>query len=203
VVVSPPGGAPSLPGRVPSPPGGVSSSGRRPVVFFSGRLSPEKGVRLLPGLARALPHVDVEVAGEGPLAGLLADAARAQRNLLPLGHLSDDELARRRARADVVVVPSLFYEHFGYAVAEALLDARPVVASRIGALPELVEHEVTGVLAEPGDPEGLAAGVARALGSADARRWGEAGRARVLDRCSPGWHVEALLAIYDEARRSR
>lgn len=188
----------SEPAAAATPGGAVAPEGTaRPVVFFSGRLSLEKGVRLLPGLARAVPEADVHVAGEGPLGDELA---AAPGNLSRLGHLSDADLAAHRARAGVVVVPSLFYEHFGYAVAEALLDARPVVASRIGALPELVEHGATGLLAEPGDAGALAAAVRRALADPAARGWGAAGRARVLERCAPRDHVAGLLAIYDEAR---
>ncbi|MBK7366941.1 MAG: glycosyltransferase family 4 protein [Candidatus Eisenbacteria bacterium] len=102
-----------------------------------------------------------------------------------------------------MVAPSLFVEHFGYSVAEALLDARPVVAARIGALPELIEHEVTGLLAEPGDGATLGAHVKRALENpAAAAAWGEAGRERVRRMSAPESHVRALEAIYEEARRA-
>jgi glycosyltransferase involved in cell wall biosynthesis len=100
-------------------------------------------------------------------------------------------------------VPSLFYETYGYAVAEALLDARPVVASRIGALPELVEHERTGLLAAPGDGAEFAALTKRALDDAAAPRWGEAGRARVREAGDPRRHLEGLIAIYREAMEER
>ena len=96
-------------------------------------------------------------------------------------------------------MPSVFYETYCYAAAEALLDARPVVASHVGAIPELVEHEATGLLAPPGDMDALAAAVARALADAAAARWGEAGRARVLAAGDPARHVGLLTAVYREA----
>jgi glycosyltransferase involved in cell wall biosynthesis len=102
-------------------------------------------------------------------------------------------------RATVVVAPSLFVEHFGYTVAEALFDARPVVAARIGALPELVEHEVTGLLAAPGDGAALGAAVKRALEDPAAAQWGEAGRERVRRVGDPRAHLGELLGIYREA----
>jgi glycosyltransferase involved in cell wall biosynthesis len=102
-----------------------------------------------------------------------------------------------------VVVPSLFYEHYCYAAAEALLEARPVVAARIGAIPELVEHEVTGLLAPPGDAHALAEAVARALADPQASRWAEAGRARVLEAGTPARHLEGLTAVYREAMAPR
>ena len=140
----------------------------------------------------------VLVAGEGPLGDWLANEARSAPNLKLLGHVDDATLARLRATAAVVVVPSLFYEHFCYAVAEALLDRRPVVASAIGAIPELVEHEVTGLLVPPGDAEALCDAVDRALIDAAATGWGDAGRKRVEAVGEPRRHVEGLLSIYRE-----
>ena len=169
-----------------------------PFVFFSGRLSLEKGVRLLPALATHMEPMPVLVAGEGPLDGWLANEARSAPNLKLLGRVDDAVLARLRAIAAVVVVPSLFYEHFCYAVAEALLDRRPVVASAIGAIPELVEHEVTGLLVPPGDADALCEAVDRALIDAAATGWGEAGRERVAGLGEPRRHVEGLLSIYRE-----
>jgi glycosyltransferase involved in cell wall biosynthesis len=169
--------------------------------LFAGRLALEKGVKLLPGIAAAIAPVPLLVAGDGPLAGWL-ESQRAP-HLRRLGHLDDAALAAVRARAAAVVVPSLFYEHFGYTAAEALLDARPVVAARIGALPELVEHEVTGLVGEPGDAEGLGALVKRALEDPRSAGWAAAGRARVRNVGDPRRHLEGLLAIYTEAKERR
>jgi glycosyltransferase involved in cell wall biosynthesis len=170
----------------------------RPYVLFAGRLSVEKGVALLPALAAGLGTTPLLVAGDGPLRRKLEEAARGATDLRVLGHLSDAALARLRAHAAVVVVPSLFYEHFCYAAAEALLDRRPVVASRIGAIPELIEHEVTGLLAPPGDAGALVAAVKRALEDPAAAAWGAAGEDRVRRVANPERHVDALLSIYRE-----
>lgn len=170
-----------------------------PYVLFAGRLTVEKGVRLLPDLAAALGEVPLVVAGEGPLGPLLAAAARRIPSLRLLGRLEGAAFAALRAAASVVIVPSLFYETYGYAVAEALLDGRPVVASRIGALPELIEHERTGLLVEPGDAAALAAAVRRALADPAAAEWAAAGRVRVRTFGNPSAHVQGLLAIYREA----
>jgi glycosyltransferase involved in cell wall biosynthesis len=170
-----------------------------PCVLFAGRLSVEKGVRLLPALAMRIAPVPLVVVGEGPLRAWLDAQVASLPNLRLLGYVPDAELAALRARASVVVVPSLFYEHFCYTAAEALMDARPVVAARIGAIPELVEHEVTGLLAPPGDAHALSEAVARALADPRAAGWAETGRARLLDAGAPARHVEGLTAIYREA----
>jgi glycosyltransferase involved in cell wall biosynthesis len=171
----------------------------RPYALYAGRLSVEKGVRLLPGIAQRIAPAPLLVVGDGPLWGEIEAASRTTPNLRPLGYRSDEELATLRRRAGAVVVPSLFYEHFCYAAAEAMLDARPVAASRIGAIPELVEHEVTGLLAPPGDAEALGQALRRALEEPAATRWAVAGRARVQAMCDPKRHVDGLVTIYREA----
>ncbi len=172
---------------------------RQRYVLFAGRLSIEKGVRLLPRVAAAIGETPLLVAGEGPLFADMEHAAQSQRNIRLLGHLSGADLAAVLAHAAVVVVPSLFYETYCYAVAEAQLDGRVVVASRIGAIPELVEHEVTGLLAAPGDAEALAGAVTRALDDPAAQGWAEAGRHRVAADGDPAKHVAGLTAIYEQA----
>jgi glycosyltransferase involved in cell wall biosynthesis len=169
-------------------------------VLYAGRLSLEKGVGLLPALAASLGGVPLAVAGDGPLSAMLESAAASLPSLRLLGRMDGAAFAALRARAAAVVVPSLFYETYGYAMAEALLDARPVIASRIGALPELIEHEQHGLLVAPGDLAALTAAVRRALEDPAAARWGEAGRARARAACVPADHVRGLLALYDEAR---
>jgi glycosyltransferase involved in cell wall biosynthesis len=179
-----------------------SAPGVRPgerYVLFTGRLSLEKGVRLLPALAMRIAPVPLVVVGAGPLGPWLERQAPSLPGLRLLGYRPDDELAALRAGAAAVVVPSLFYEHFCYTAAEALLDARPVVAARIGAIPELVEHEVTGLLVPPDDAHALAEATGRALAEPRAPQWAEAGRARVGELGGPARHVTSLLAIYREA----
>src|SRR5262249_748050 len=92
-------------------------------VLYAGRLSDEKGVRLLPALARALAPTPLVVAGGGPLAAWLGGHTGGG-DVRALGHLDPSALAAVRSRAAGVVVPSLFPETFGYAVAEAQLDGR-------------------------------------------------------------------------------
>lgn len=166
-------------------------------VLFAGRLTVDKGVKLLPAIAARVAPAPIVVAGDGPLSSWLA--REGSQGVRQLGHLSDESLAAVMSRAGAVIVPSLFYETFGYAAAEPMAEGRPVVAARIGALPELVEHEVTGLLAEPGDAEGFAALTKRALDDPAAARWGEEARRRIGRLGDPRRHVEGLLAIYREA----
>ena len=99
--------------------------------------------------------------------------------------ISDEELVRHYAEAEVAVVPSL-YEGFSLPAIQAMACGLPLVATSAGALPEVVgRHDETGLLVEPGNPVALAAALARALGDPGLRtRLADAGRARALNRFS-------------------
>ncbi|MFZ2112415.1 MAG: glycosyltransferase family 4 protein [Solirubrobacteraceae bacterium] len=124
-----------------------------------------------------------------------APPARAgHRDLRFLGRVDDVELERLRKGAALAIVPSRSAETFGMAAAEAMAAGLPVVASRIGALPELVEHDG---LVDPGDITALA----EAIG----RRWrdmaaAERGRARVRELCAPTAVAAGLAAVYGTDR---
>jgi glycosyltransferase involved in cell wall biosynthesis len=86
------------------------------------------------------------------------------------------------------------------AALEAMAHARPVVCSRIGGLPELVEDGVTGLLAEAGDAEDLALRIRKIWEDpALAAKLGSAGFEKVTNKHSPDRHYERLMSIYHEA----
>lgn len=144
-----------------------------PEVLFVGRLAAEKGIG---DLAAATVGLELVVVGDGPL-----------RHLVPetLGFLPREALSAHYARAAVVVCPSR-REGFGLVCAEAMAHARPVVATAVGGLAELVADGETGFLVPPGDPQALRAAIDRLLGDAELRRrMGRAGRERIGELC--GW----------------
>ncbi len=154
--------------------------------LYVGRLAAEKGVDVAVEACRRA-GVPLVVAGDGPLADGLHGARL-------VGRVSDAELARLRTGASLAVVPSRSGETFGLAAAEAMAAGLPVVASRVGALPELVED--AGLVA-PGDPAALAAAIARLRGDAAA---GERGLRRVRELASPAVVAPALAEIYAAIR---
>ncbi len=158
--------------------------GDEPLVAFVGRLDPQKAPELLLEamellVARSSP-IHAVLAGDGPLRialeRRLADSPAAGRVRL-LGHW--DDVPGLLSAADLLAMPSR-WEGFGLAAAEAMAAERPVVATAVAGLTEVVEAERTGLLVPCDDPIALAGAVARLAGRADLRRaMGQAGRARV------------------------
>jgi len=162
-----------------------------PHVLFAGRLSREKGILELLDAARGLPLV---VAGDGPLRDRVPGA---------LGFVAHDELETLYARASVVACPS-HREGYGVVCAEAMAHGRPVVASAVGGLLDLVEDGETGILVPPGDVVALRRALEHLLADGRLRRrLGEAGRRRARDRL--GWDTvtAATLAMYEDSLRGR
>jgi glycogen(starch) synthase len=153
-------------------------------VLYAGRLSPEKGIEELAAATRGLNLV---VAGDGPLRPLVPSA---------LGFVPHAELERLYARAAAVVLPS-HREGLPLCVLEAMAHGRPVVASAVGGIPELVEDGVTGFLVPPGDVAALRAALERLLADPVLRRrMGREGRRRVAERCSRERVAEATMQAY-------
>ena len=119
--------------------------------LFVGRLTLDKGLDLLLRAATAAPAISVRVAGVGGLADQLAD----KPNVRALGELRPSEVETEMLRARALVLPSIWYESFPMSLIEAFSCSLPVIASRIGALAEIVEEGVTGLLFNPGDSEDL------------------------------------------------
>lgn len=115
------------------------------------------------------------------------------------GGMSHDRVAERYRRAAVFVLPSVVIENSPLTIYEAMASGRPVVASRVGGIPELVSDGETGHLFDPGDDEGLAKWLVEMLGDkAKAERMGQAGKRRMEILCPPGQHVERYLGLARE-----
>lgn len=113
-----------------------------------------------------------------------------------LGQLSRDALIEVYHRADVLVIPSVCEEPFGLPTAEGMACGLPCVGSNAGGIPELIEHETTGLLVERGDTAGMAGALQRLALDPEAReRFGRLGRdraERLFDWSVPAARLEAL-----------
>ena len=161
-----------------------------PYVLYAGRLSPEKGVTELVEAANGFPLV---VAGDGPLRDQVPGA---------LGFLPRHELEPLYERAAVVACPS-YREGYGVTCAEAMAHGKPVVASAVGGLRDLVADGETGLLVPPGDVGALRAAIGRLLGDRELRaRLGRNARIRALEHLSWESATAATVAAYEDAVRA-
>lgn len=125
-------------------------------ILYFGRLIEEKGVDMLVEAARHAPAVPIVVVGDGPDRAKLAQAANGLENLRMVGPAWGEDLKTWLHGARAVVVPSLWHENFPYVILQAFAAGKPVLGSRRGGIPELIEAGPHGWLFEPTDPTELA-----------------------------------------------
>jgi len=167
-------------------------------VGFVGRLGPEKGVREFIEAARALPKYRFAMAGTAT--SMPETVRRAPPNVEFAGFLAGEALREFYARARIIVVPSLWYEGFPNALGTAMGMGKPVVASRLGSLPEIVDDRKTGLLVEPGDVDELAEKIDWLWQRPETcRMMGQAGREKVAREYSPGVCYDKLMGVYEKA----
>jgi glycosyltransferase involved in cell wall biosynthesis len=174
------------------------------LVLCVGRLAPVKGVepicRAAQAVLRSASQVRFIFIGEWQMpAPPKHYGLNVSGRLRWLGHLPWEDVVEWYPRAALVVVPS-FYETFGLTALEAAAFGVPVVATTAGALPEVIEPGVTGLLVPPGDSDALAGAILQLLSDSRLRRQlGQAGRERVLQTYAPGHVAEKLLQVYHQA----
>lgn len=176
----------------------VPIEGRRRGLLFVGRLSSEKGLDVLSAATQLLGCTEkmVKVVGDGPMASSLNSASGIEF----LGPLGAPSVYEQMANSQVLLVPSLWHESFGMVVIEAFACGLPVIASRLGALSELVEDGVTGLLVEPGSAKDLAEKMRWAIEHPEAMlQMGRAARARYEERYTSEINYSQLMGIYEEA----
>ena len=182
------------------------------IVLFVGRMVREKGAHILieaaPQVLRGHPEALFVLVGGGPSDHLDRRARELgiDSRVKITGFIPDEELEKLYQTASVAVYPSL-YEPFGIVALEGMAAGLPVVVSDAGGLPEVVEHERSGLLTSANDQESLAMGINRVLeDEALAGRLARAGADRVREKF--GWDAiaartaESYQRVIDEWRTS-
>jgi len=185
-----------------APDPGLVRSGRGAHVLYLGRMSAVKGLSTLMRAWDSLASdlgVPLVLAGGGELEAEVRHWAAGRADVRYVGLQDDAGCRHLTASAAAVVLPATAQEAFGLVVVEAMAAGVPVVAARIGALPELVDEGRTGLLHDPADPASLAAALRAVVTDHELnRRFGTAGRRRYEQEFGPAAGLAALEAAYRE-----
>lgn len=186
-----------IPNMVDDDAGGNSSTSGD-YVGFAGRVSPEKGVEVLIEAARRLPTVPFRIAGS--FERMPALPASAPANVRFLGQLGPKELSDFYASARAVVVPSVWFEGFPTVIPQAMLRGRPVIASDIGGLGDVIDDGVTGLLFPMGDAAHLAERIDRLWSDPSlAQSMGSAAREKAVREYSRDRYYDRLMEAFSAA----
>lgn len=169
--------------------------------LFFGRLDETKGVFTLLEAMREVPERELLFVGEGAARDGLEKRVTelGMTNVRFLGFKSGEELHSLVRGSICAVMPSRWYETFGLSAAEAMSQARPVIASKIGGLAEVVEDGVDGFHVPPNDVVALSKKLRWLADNPDkAAEMGRAGRENMLRKFTAQRHYDETMAVYDK-----
>lgn len=170
-------------------------------VVFIGRLSEEKGLSTLIGAWRDLPDIPLKIVGDGPDAEDFKSLVSELKikNIDFLGYKPYLECRKILNDSRFLVMPSLCYETFGLSIVEAFSYCKPVIASNLGAMADLVKHNQTGLLFEPGNHLDLAEKIKWLWKHKDETiRMGENARKEYEEKYTPEKNYNMLMGIYEK-----
>jgi glycosyltransferase involved in cell wall biosynthesis len=188
---------------------GRRATGRNRYILCVAELQEYKAIDVLLRAAAPLLTSDrsltLVLAGDGPLRAdleALASTLGIRRQTMFLGTQGAPEIARLLHGCETMVLPSRM-EPFGIALIEAMACKAPVVATKVGGIPEIVEHETSGILVEPENPEALTAGLCRVLTDQNLRKRIVAnGYSRVMERFCSTHNGAAYLSAFTSLLQS-
>jgi glycosyltransferase involved in cell wall biosynthesis len=188
---------------VDSPP--PHQGGRGEYALYVGRLSEEKGIRVLLDAWKQLgKDLPLKIIGDGPMTKEVAEAAHRQGGICLLGRQPREKVLEFMEQAELLVFPSVCNETFGLTIIEAFSVGLPVIASDLGVVTSLVEHQRTGLRFKPGNAEDLAAKVRDAISRpADLEQMRKAARAEYVAKYTPEHNYEMLIEIYQRVLKSK
>ena len=191
-----------IPELEPPPQAGI------PHFVFLGRISPTKGVEwLLRALKQVSVPVHLDIAGDGdqePAMRKLCRNLQLDQKVTFHGWVNPPQVETLIQQARAIVFPSVWHEPGGTIAFEAMAQSRPVIMSRVGGMPEVVLHEVNGLLMEPNDIGGLAACIERlALDWSLAKRMGDEGRKMATEQYALQIHIDKLMHFYSQSIQAK
>lgn len=167
-------------------------------LLFIGRLSEEKGVgTLIAACALMQGDIGLKIIGTGPEETMLRDQAKSVPGVEFLGYQTGEAWERALQGAKALVVPSIWYENMPYVVLEALSRGKPVIATRLGGVPERIREGENGWLFEAGDAADLVRAIRSLTLYPEPDRLAQASYSSVSD-ARPDTYYQSLLAVYQD-----
>lgn len=183
-----------------SDPGMATADTREDFYLFVGRISGEKGVDILLKAFAGLPGKKLLLVGDGPEHEALKAGFRQHTNIIFAGKKSHDEVIRLMKQCRALVFPSICYEGMPITIIEAFATGTPVIASKLGAMQDMVVDGYNGSLFRAGDPADLQS-VIEAFDITVAQRASsvyEAARTSYIDHYHPEKCYTAVLDLYNQ-----
>jgi len=178
-------------------------SDKKNSIIYFGRLTPEKGVETLIEAVKDLP-VKLKIIGDGPIKKDLRFKIYelGLKNVELLGWMTGNKLRNEIRRSLFTVLPSLWYENNPRSILESFALGKPVIASNIGGIPELVKDSYNGLLFRPGDNNDLREKIIWLISHSQSRlRMGKRGYELVKEKYNEEIHYQNLMKIYKSLLR--
>ncbi|MCF7907815.1 MAG: glycosyltransferase family 4 protein [Candidatus Omnitrophica bacterium] len=179
-----------------------SGKSKNRYILFVGRLSPEKGIMTLLGAWKLLKNVPLKIVGGGPLEKTALENLEAEglKDIEFLGRKSHQETVELIKKAYCLIFPSNWYECFPMVIIESFASSTPVIASRLGAMEDIIDEGRNGIFFEPQNPKDLAQKVNYVWNNSDKIAiMGQEARKDYQDKYSANRNYKLLMDIYYRA----
>ena len=175
--------------------------------LYSGRIIQEKGIHYLLQAIKDLPHnIEIHIVGTGNEENQLKHYVKNNKldNVKFLGFKTREELKEEYQNCIALIVPSNWFEAFGMVNIEAFINGKPVIASNIGGIPEIVENNINGLLFEPGNVEQLKECILKYWNNPElVVEHGENAYQKAINKYSENTYYQNLIKLYEEVLNER
>jgi glycosyltransferase involved in cell wall biosynthesis len=186
-----------------SPDMGVGEPERENFFLFIGRLTAEKGIETLLEAAR-ISGFKLNIIGDGPMRELVEKYASQNPNISYAGFKQKTEIIQAMKKCKALLFPSVWYEGFPMTILEAFSTGTPVIASKLGAMTEMIDDQVNGLYVKPGDVQDLIEKIELINTQPSlANSLGRNARREYEEKYTPEKNYDQLLTIYEQVIRAK
>ncbi len=176
---------------------GESTYEREDFFLFAGRLSEEKGIKVLLQAFAEISNKRLVVAGEGPLKKELENLFKINRNISFTGKLNNEQTITLMKKCKTLIVPSLWYEGLPFVILEAFSTGTPVLASNLGAMHSIITDGYNGLHFKPDDKEELKNTVLAFINNNNRNLMYSNARQTFLNYYTAEKHYTAIMKLYN------